>query len=89
MVYIYILYKVQRYTPTNLYESIGVRIWYYGISLNGIHSFFIRIQFNKNTEGEIWYHFFQKIGNIHPLQKKSMSNETASQEKRFKHIFEG
>ena len=43
----------------------------------------------KNTEGEIWYHLFKKKGNIRPLQKKSMSNETASQEKQFKHTFRG
>ena len=33
--------------------------------------------------------FSEKWGNIRPLQNKSMSNETASQEKQFKHIFRG
>ena len=32
---------------------------------------------------------FRKLGNIRALQKKDMSNETASQEKQFMHIFGG
>ena len=31
---------------------------------------------NTETEAEIWYHFIWKCGNIRPLQKKRMSNET-------------
>ena len=31
--------------------------------------------------------FFRKLRNTCPLQKKGMTNERASQEKQFKHIF--
>ena len=57
--------------------------------MHEVHSFFIRIQFIRIQRLRFGTIFFRKWGNIRPLQKKSMSNETASQEKQFKHIFSG
>ena len=49
--------------------------------------FFIRIQFIRIPRLRFGTNVFRKWGNIRPLQKKSMSNETTNQEKQFKHIF--
>ena len=51
------------------------------MAINGYTLFFIRIL--RLRFGTM---FFIKWGNIRPLQKKSMSNETASQEKQFKGV---
>ena len=49
--------------------------------------FYIRIQFIRILRLRFGTNFLRKWGNICPLQKKSMSNETASQKKQFKYIF--
>ena len=48
--------------------------------------FYIRIQFIRILRLRFGTNFFRKWGNIRPLQKKRMSNETASREKKFKVI---
>ena len=51
--------------------------------------FFIRIQFIRILRLRFGTTFFRKWRNIRLLQKKVLSNETASQEKQFKHVFGG
>ena len=70
-------------------KKILLIIFVYTFQQARIHFFLIRILFIRIPRLIFGTNFFRKWGYIRPLQNKSISNETASQEKQFKHIFRG
>ena len=58
-----------------LEKKIRIKIYYKSkvakCNVNIIHSFFYKNTVYKNTEAEIWYQFFQKMGKYSPITKEN------------------